>query len=196
MAFGAPSLKSRVLKSQALRYLSQREHSRAELERKLKRWVMAKQNSRDAAGDAPCTANRAAHPDASSPAQQITATLDELTAKGLLSDARAAQSVLNSKAPRYGIRRLRQELQAKGLGAELVSATLASAQATEFERAQDIWRRKFGATAADAHQRARQMRFLAGRGFTGEVIGKVVGKLVRNASDAFVNDEFNDFDEA
>jgi regulatory protein len=62
----------------------------------------------------------------------------------------------------------------KGLAPELVSATLQQARATELERAQDVWRRRFGATATDAAERARQMRFLAGRGFESDVIRRVV----------------------
>ena len=104
----------------------------------------------------------------------IAAALDELAAKDLLSEARAAQSVLLGQGQRYGTRRLKQTLQSKGLDAELVSATLQQARATELERAREVWRRRFGAPAADAAERARQMRFLAGRGFEGEVIRRVL----------------------
>ena len=153
MGFGAPSVKGR-----ALRYLAQREHSRTELERKLARTVEDT-------------------PEASAP-QQIAAALDELAAKGLLSDQRTADSVLRSQGARFGSRRLKQTMQAKGLAPALVASTLQQARATELERARDVWQRKFGAPAPDAAGRAKQMRFLAGRGFDGEVIRRVVGGLV------------------
>lgn len=149
MGFGAISVKGR-----ALRYLSQREHSRAELERKLARHV---QDSEECTADA-----------------QITAALDDLAAKGLLSEARTAESVLNSQGRRYGVRRLRQTLQGKGLAPELVASTLQQARVTELDRAREVWQRRFGEPATDAAERARQMRFLAGRGFEGEVIRRVV----------------------
>ncbi len=149
MAFGALSVKGR-----ALRCLAQREHSRAELERKLARHV---EDTHEA-----------------SAAAQIAGVLDELAAKGLLSEERTAQAVLAGRGQRFGSRRLKQSLQAKGLDAELVAATLLQAKATEFERAREAWRRRFGTPAADARERARQMRFLAGRGFDGEVIRRVV----------------------
>ena len=149
MAFGALSVKGR-----ALRYLAQREHSRAELERKLRRHVQDQ-------------------PEASAQAQ-IAVALDELEAKGLLSEARAAASVLNSQGARYGVRRLKQTLQTKGLAPELVASTLQQARGTELERAREIWRRRFGEPAADAAGRAKQMRFLAGRGFEADVIRRVV----------------------
>lgn len=149
MGFAAPSVKGR-----ALRWLAQREHSRAELERKL----------------APLVADT---PEASA-AAQIAAALDDLAARGLLSETRVAESVLASHASRYGTRRLKQTLQAKGLEPALVAATLQQARGTELERARDIWRRRFGAPAADAAGRARQMRFLAGRGFESDVIRRIV----------------------
>ena len=152
MAFGSLSVKGR-----ALRYLAQREHSRAELERKLDRHV-------EGSADGPAKA-------------QIAAALDELSAHGLISEARVAESVLASQAPRYGARRLRQTLQAKGLEPALVAHTLQQARSTELERARELWRRRFGKAPADAAERARQVRFLAGRGFEGEVIRRVVRGL-------------------
>jgi regulatory protein len=149
MSFGALSVKGR-----ALRHLAQREHSRVELERKLARFV-------EDLPDAPAQ-------------QQIAAALDELVAKDLLSESRTAASVLHSLGARYGSRRLKQTLQLKGLAPELVSATLQQARSTELDRAREVWRRRFGAPAADAAERARQMRFLAGRGFDGDVIRRVV----------------------
>ena len=149
MSFGALSVKGR-----ALRYLSQREHSRLELEQKLARRVQ----------DTP----------QASAAAQIAGALDELSAHGLICAQRVAESVLTSRAPRYGVHRLRQTLQAKGLDAELVAATLATARPTELQRARALWLRRYGAPAASAADRARQMRFLAGRGFDGAVIRAVV----------------------
>ena len=149
MGFGALSVKGR-----ALRYLAQREHSRVELERKLARYVE----------DQPEATAR----------QQITAALDELAAKGLLSDQRTADSVLSGQGARYGSRRLKQTLQTKGLEPALVAGVLQQARATELERAREVWRRRFGAPAEDAAGRAKQMRFLAGRGFEGDVVRRVV----------------------
>ena len=142
------------VKGRALRYLAQREHSRAELERKLARHV---EDSAEATA-----------------AAQIAAALDALAAHGLISEARVAESVLASQAPRLGARRLKQTLQAKGLEPALVAFTLKQVRSTELERAREVWRRRFGSPPADASERARQMRFLAGRGFEGDVIRQVV----------------------
>lgn len=149
MGFGSLSVKGR-----ALRYLAQREHSRVELERKLARYV---EDGPDASAEA-----------------QIAAALDDLAAKGLLSEARTAASVLSSQGQRFGVRRLKQTLQSKGLAPELVSSTLAQARGTELERAQEVWRRRFGVPPANAAEMGKQMRFLAGRGFEGDVIRRVL----------------------
>jgi regulatory protein len=137
------------LKGRALRYLSQREHSRAELERKLAR------HADDAA--------------------EVARVLDDLQSRGFIDHQRVADSVVHRRSGKLGALRIRQELQAKGLEPALVNSAVASLRATELRRAVEIWRRKFGAPASDAGARARQARFLAARGFGGEVIRRVLG---------------------
>lgn len=136
------------LKGRALKYLAAREHSRVELLRKLA-------------------------PHAEEPAE-IERVLDELEAKGLLSAERFVESLLHRRAPRFGTARLRQELQQHKLPAEAVSRAVDELRGTELARAREVWRRRFGEPAADAAERARQMRFLTGRGFSTEVIRRVL----------------------
>jgi len=100
--------------------------------------------------------------------------LDELAAAGLLSDERAAASVLHSQAARSGQRRLQQLLQAKGLPAELVQHSLTQARGTEFDRAWALWQRRYGQPPRDAAERARQQRFLAARGFEFDIVARVL----------------------
>jgi len=143
MAFGTLSLKGR-----ALRLLSQREHSRAELVTKLARHVQE--------GD------------------DLNAVLDDLQAKDFINANRVAESLVHRRAARLGMQRLVQELRSKGLDDELVRATAERLRATELERAQAVWRQRFGSVATDAQERVRQMRFLAARGFAGDVVRRVV----------------------
>ena len=72
--------------------------------------------------------------------------------------------------------RIKHELQNKGLGAELLADAMDSLKATELERAREVWRKKFDGPAPDAAGRAKQMRFLAARGFGGDVIRRVVSQ--------------------
>ena len=136
------------LKGRALRYLAQREHSRAELTRKL-----------------------AAH--AASP-EQLAQVLDELQAKDFISEARVVESVINRRAGRFGTARIRHELLGKGLAAEAVLDAVSLLKASEVERAREVWRKKFGEPALDAAARGKQMRFLAARGFGADAIRRVV----------------------
>jgi len=143
MAFAAPSLKGR-----ALRLLSQREHSRAELERKLAKYE-----------EEPGT---------------LAQALDELAAKDFISEARVVQSVVHQRAARMGAMRVRQELQQKGIAPEAIAGAVADLQASELARAREVWKRRFGEPPADAKERARQVRFLMARGFAGATVGKVI----------------------
>jgi regulatory protein len=136
------------LKGRALRYLSQREHSRSELERKLAR------HAED-------------HAD-------IGRVLDELQSRGFIDHRRVAESVVHRKSARLGVLRIAQELKAKGVEAPLVAAATAQLKATEVERAREVWRKKFDAPSRDAAERARHARFLAARGFSGDVIARVL----------------------
>lgn len=152
MKSAGPSLEAR-----ALRYLARREHSRAELARKLARHA-------EDTPDAPA-------------AQQVDAVLDALAAAGLLSDRRAAEALVGAKAPRLGQMRLRQLLRERGVPDDEAAAALESVRGDELARAQVVWQRRFGAVADDAAGRARQARFLAGRGFVAEVVRRVVRGL-------------------
>ncbi len=136
------------LKGRALRLLSGREYSRAELERKLK-------SHEDAPG-------------------ALAQALDDLQAKDFINEARVVESVLHRRAPKLGTQRIRQELQAKGLEPEAVAQAVAQLRTTEVERARGVWQKKFGEPAVDAAERGKQMRFLAARGFGGDAIRKVV----------------------
>ncbi|MBA4193328.1 MAG: recombination regulator RecX [Hydrogenophaga sp.] len=136
------------LKGRALRLLAGREHSRAELERKLA-------------------------PHETEPGE-LARALDDLQAKGFISEQRVVESVVHRRAARLGTGRVKQELQAKGVSSEAMAEALDALRRTEVERAREVWRRKFGEPAPDAAGRARQMRFLASRGFGTEAIRRVV----------------------
>ena len=105
----------------------------------------------------------------------VARVLDELAAKGFIDEARVAESVLHRRAGRLGGARVLQELRAKGLPDDVVADAAAQLRSTELARAQAVWRRKFGQPPADAAERARQLRFLAARGFSGDVARRALG---------------------
>jgi regulatory protein len=141
------------LRSRALRFLARREHSRAELARKL-----------------------AAH---AAEGEDVEAILDELTAKGWLSDARYAEQAIRSKARRFGPRKLAHDLRAKGVDGEAIAAGLRAAGIDGVSSIEGVWQRRFGMPPADDRERARQARFLAGRGFSAEEVFRFLAQLRR-----------------
>jgi regulatory protein len=133
------------LRERALRLLARREYARAELARKL-----------------------AAHAES---AEEVDAVLDSLASRGLVSDARYAEMCVHARAARFGDARLAQVMRAAGVDEALVNEALAGAK-DELARGREVWRRRYGAAGvpSDAAERARQMNFLARRGFSGETI--------------------------
>jgi regulatory protein len=135
------------LRVRALQLLTRRDHSRAELRAKL-----------------------AGHAES---ADELDAVLDRLQGERLLSDQRFASQRVVARAGRYGNARLRQELRQKGVGDDEIAAALPEA-GDESERCRAVWARKFGELPDSAEARARQMRFLQYRGFSGEAIRRVL----------------------
>lgn len=177
------------LKAQAFALLARREHSRAELRSKLlaharkRAQDQAAQAAADAAlvprdpWDPPEDASPAAPAeayDAEAAATEVDALLDELEAARHLSDARFAESRVHARARRQGTARIKQELARHGV--QMDPDTARQLRETELERAREVWRRKYGGEpATEPAERARQMRFLAARGFAGDVVRRVVG---------------------
>lgn len=142
------------LRARALRYLARREYSRAELRGKLLPYALTNEDSRQP--------------------ENLDALLDDLTARGWLSDVRAATQLLHAKRSRFGTQRIVHELRQKGIAEELIGNALPKLKETEFETAREVWQKKFGALPLDAGEKARQARFLQSRGFALEVIFKVL----------------------
>lgn len=169
------------LKARALQWLSQREHSRSELRRKLLSVLRAQARDAAARAAASTQGDPAPAPDAArgpgddaraDPAAEVEALLDWLVAQRYLSEQRFVESRVHARSARFGNLRIRQELAQHG--ASLDAATAQALKHSELERARAVWARKFGQAPADAAARARQMRFLAGRGFSSDTIRQVL----------------------
>ncbi|HEX6703214.1 MAG TPA: regulatory protein RecX [Albitalea sp.] len=147
------------LKARALALLAQRDHSELELRRKLLRHARSA-----ASADEEETHDKSA--------RDVDAVVAWLHANRYFSEERFVESRIHARASRYGNLRIRQELAQHGLS--LPAPAAQALKDNELERATEVWRRKFGAPAADAAGRARQSRFLAQRGFSPEVISRVL----------------------
>ena len=136
------------LKVRALDHLARREHSRLELEKKLTPYALT--------------------------AEELSSVLDSLEQSGLLSAGRMVEQIVHIRRNKFGSRRIVHELQQKGIDDELISAALPSLKKTELKTARAVWQKKFGTAPANAKERAKQIRFLMGRGFSTEIITQVL----------------------
>jgi regulatory protein len=169
------------LKVKALQWLAQREHSRQELGNKLLRLLARTQPEALNASAGAGAANTGEHdeapgladaPPSPSDAEQVDTLLNWLEQRGYLSQERFIESRIHARQSRFGNTRIRQELQQHGVS--LDADTLAQLRQTEYTRAAEVWRRKYGSAPADAAERVRQVRFLAGRGFSMDVVQQVI----------------------
>jgi len=129
------------LKVRALRYLMRREHSRAELSRKIAPYA-----------DSPGT---------------LQAVLEDLLQKKQLSDERYAEARAHWLSRKYGAARIRQDLKAHGVAAALADRVSGSG---DLEKACAILARKYREPASTREEQAKRVRFLQARGFSHEVI--------------------------
>ncbi len=135
------------LRVRALQMLTRRDYSRAQLQAKL-----------------------VVHAESE---EELNAVLDTLQSERLLSDHRYASQRVASRAGRYGNARLRQELKQQGVGEADIEAALPEG-GDEVERCRSVWQKKFGQPPCSAEERAKQMRFLQYRGFSGEAIRRAM----------------------
>ena len=144
------------LRARALQCLARREYSRAELRAKLLPYVPAEEDFEQ------------------SQPVDLDALLEDLTARGWLSDARATTQLVHAKRSRFGTQRITHELRQRGIAEELIDAALPALKESELDAAREVWQRKFGTAPQDAKEKAKQMRFLQSRGFSMDVIFKVL----------------------
>ena len=136
------------LRGRALQALARREYSRAELSAKLLAHVVE--------------------------TDDLGALLDDLERRGWLSDARALEQTVRIRSTRFGTQRIAHELRQKGISDELIAATIPQLKDGELEAARNVWQRKFTSPPQDQKEKAKQVRFLQSRGFSMDVIFKVM----------------------
>lgn len=162
------------LRAVALRLLAQREHSVAEMRRKLK-----KRLERSEAGDAAAAAQVASHE--ATPTERVEQVIGWLLEHRHLSEERFVESRVHARSARFGNLRIRGELAQHGV--QLSPEAVAELAASEAERAHGVWQRKYGRAPADARERARQVRFLMSRGFSPAVIAGLMRRCDRTGDE-------------
>lgn len=151
------------LKARAIALLCRREHSRNELRRKLA-------------------------PHCEDPGE-LEHLFDELERGNWLSQERFAESLVHRHAPRHGLRRIMQEFRHHDLPEEKIAELADGLRATEFERAREVWRKRFGMAPADARGYAKQYRYMMARGFSADCLRRVLAE-----QGAGLPDDLSEFD--
>ncbi len=136
------------LKARAVGYLSRREHSRAELARKLA-------------------------PHAESP-EALEQLLDTLEREKWLSNARFVDSLVHRRAAREGAARGKQEARTQQHGGDQLPDQHDRRRESELERGRAVWQKRFGTPPATPEDRAKQIRFMVARGFSRSVVSQVI----------------------
>jgi regulatory protein len=132
------------LRERALRLLARREHTCVELAQKLSRYVEETDN--------------------------LEALIDDLAQSGLVSDQRFAEHFIAAKQKRFGHLKIAHELKIKGLDAESINRLTIGSREQELDAAREVWQKKFPSPPANSGEKAKQMRFLQGRGFSNSTI--------------------------
>lgn len=138
----------KTLRQRALDLLSRREHTRSELQHKLAPYATE--------------------------AHELHDLLDDLAQRGWQSDRRFTEQYIRLRATRYGMQRIAQELKQKGVAGSLIREVSAESDDDGYATAYAQWQRKFGALPATPQDRARQIRFLASRGFSQTIIQRII----------------------
>jgi regulatory protein len=180
---GGKDKQSPSLKARALRFLSMREYSRKSLGAKLEESVarsLKLQRTRAKSEEASSGSQESEDSDSANciPAKplsiQIEEVLNDFEARGWLSDQRFAEALVRRRSERFGTRKIQDELQQAGVDSSKTTELLRSLKETEFQRAHALWLRKFGIVAQEQKEKARQYRFLASKGFSSDVVSRVV----------------------
>ena len=172
-------LRIEQLLAKAVALQAQRDHTRYELERKLMAWAsrLVAERSPGAASrvgwSSESQANRSSESEALRPL--VHQVLDQLQERGWQSDSRFAANWVSQRQGREGARKLLAGLKQRGVADSALVEVQAQAGENELERARDLVARRLNQRAVQSLQeRARLMRYLAGRGFSLSVAQKAV----------------------
>ena len=136
------------LRDRALKALARREHSRQELQARLQPFA--------------------------EDAHELEFVLDDLEKRGWLSEVRFVEQLTTVRRRRFGAARILHELREKGVSESALAAAQSQLKDSEVDAARAVWKKKFGSLPTTLEERAKQSRFLASRGFSAEVVHRVL----------------------
>lgn len=143
------------LREKALAMLARREHSELEIRRKLGAYATSED-------------------DVTAFGNEIDNIITDFKKRGWLSQERFTEQVLHARKRKFGSVRIAHELRENGIEPHVVEEAIATLKSDELSNAKEIWRKKFKASPTSRDEWAKQARFLQSRGFSFDVIKKVL----------------------
>lgn len=106
----------------------------------------------------------------------LNALLDKLEAKDYLNEQRFTESFIRYRSQRgQGLNKITNELKQRGINSSLLNLALSTAEIDWYKIASEQRIKKFGKVIPrNFKEKAKQMRFLFGRGFDGEIIRNII----------------------
>jgi len=159
-----PTKKSRrakpSLREKAMGYLAMREYSYKELKQKLRAYL-------------PVTDEDVA-PDLEAHYEAVNALLEDFKVRGWLSEERYTEQIIHARQRKFGSMRIANELREHGIAETLVDQAMLEVKSNDLANAQSIYRKKYDTPPSSREEWAKQARFLQSRGFSFDIIKKVV----------------------
>lgn len=155
--FKKSSAPEKSLRQRALEYLGKREYSYKELGQKLQPYL-----------------------DENDDGDSITAILDDFKIRGWLSDKRFTEQIVHARRAKFGSSKIVHELREKGVDSALIDGAIEQLKDSELSSAVEVWRKKYKQAPADRSEWAKQARFLQSRGFSFDVIKKLMNNPQEN----------------
>ena len=147
------------LKLAAMRLLGRREYTRLELSKKL--------------------LLREADP------REVEQILDDFESNGWLDDHRYAEAYIRTKRHRFGMRKIFQDLESRGVAKSIISEYREEVLKGDLDAAKLVWKKKYSVKPDGPSAWAKQARFLVNRGFDQSTVRAVL-------SDPNCTDDQND----
>lgn len=112
------------------------------------------------------------------PVEQVDNVLDVLAHEGLQNDQRFAESYIRFRSRRgFGLRRLLQELEQRGVPASIANQAAAGSDVDFYQVAEAACKKKFSRKAATILEKSKQVRFMQYRGFYNEEVNQAISML-------------------
>ena len=105
---------------------------------------------------------------------EVEGAADWCQAQGFLNESRYVEGTARRLSAKYGVNRVTHTLRSKGVTEQAIADVTPELKENELAQAQAIWTRKFREPPVDANAKSKQIRYLQSRGFSFNIIKRVI----------------------